>query len=268
MIRVGHSIQVQLKGLLQDRLAKARGTTGGVGVHASFPPLTTLSGALLQRRGAVVCPVEASRNGWRFVERRLALLIRHLEEKEKRQLLDVVAVRQPVIAQNVAVVPEFLDELVRLIHRRSQYYNQRATPRSFWGMTFMRGSSTVIWTLLFVNSHLMLPLCAVTISLAKNNPKPPPSTALENRTPLSKHRVQSMKYSVSFSTVNIATLLRAETSARTPVRCLPNLIAFSSSTAGTIGNDFWLPRIIALTPVKDIWMLFDAARSSKTHLVL
>ena len=55
-------------------------------------------------------PVEAFGNGRTFVERRLALFIGHLEKEQKRQLLDVVAVRQPVIAQDVAVVPEFLDE--------------------------------------------------------------------------------------------------------------------------------------------------------------
>ena len=47
----------------------------------------------------------------RLVERRPALLIRHLEKKQKRELLDIVAVRQPVVAQDVAVVPEFLNEL-------------------------------------------------------------------------------------------------------------------------------------------------------------
>ena len=54
-------------------------------------------------------PVEAFGNGRRLVEWRPALLVRHLEEEQKRQLLDVIAVRQPVIAQDVAVVPEFLD---------------------------------------------------------------------------------------------------------------------------------------------------------------
>jgi hypothetical protein len=35
-------------------------------------------------------------------------------ERQKRQLLAKTAVRQPVIAQDVAVVPEFLNELVGL----------------------------------------------------------------------------------------------------------------------------------------------------------
>ena len=44
-----------------------------------------------------------------------ALLVRHLEKEQKRQLLDIVAVRQPVIAQDVTIVPEFLNELVGLV---------------------------------------------------------------------------------------------------------------------------------------------------------
>ena len=52
-------------------------------------------------------------NGRRLVERRPALLVRHFEEQQKRQLLDVVAVGQAVIPQDVAVVPELLDELMR-----------------------------------------------------------------------------------------------------------------------------------------------------------
>ena len=64
-------------------------------------------------------PIEVFGNGRAFVERRPALLIRHLKEEQKRQLLDVVAVRQPVIAQDVAVIPEFLDELMGLFcHNR------------------------------------------------------------------------------------------------------------------------------------------------------
>ena len=36
-------------------------------------------------------------------------------KKAERQLLDVVAIGQPVIPQDVAIVPEFLDELGGLI---------------------------------------------------------------------------------------------------------------------------------------------------------
>ena len=41
---------------------------------------------------------------------RLGLLIRHFQEQQKRELFDVVAVGQAVITEDVAVVPEFLDE--------------------------------------------------------------------------------------------------------------------------------------------------------------
>lgn len=56
-------------------------------------------------------PAKALRNRRHPVERRPALLIRHLEEKQIRQLLDVIAIRQPVIPQDVAVVPELLNNL-------------------------------------------------------------------------------------------------------------------------------------------------------------
>ena len=39
-----------------------------------------------------------------------ALLVGHLEEEEKRELLDIVAVRQAVIAKNITIIPEFLDQ--------------------------------------------------------------------------------------------------------------------------------------------------------------
>ena len=58
----------------------------------------------------------------------LRLLVRHLQEQQKRQLLDVVAVGQAVIPQDVAVVPELLDELAGdchdfffLVARRGQF---------------------------------------------------------------------------------------------------------------------------------------------------
>ena len=53
------------------------------------------------------------------VERRLRLLVRHLQEQQVGELLDVVAVRQPVVAQDVAVVPEPLDEAVLRAHART-----------------------------------------------------------------------------------------------------------------------------------------------------
>jgi len=66
---------------------------------------------LQQRR-----PGEFLRHRRRLVERRLRLLIRHLQEEQEGQLLNVVAVRQPVVAKDVAVVPELLDER-RSIHK-------------------------------------------------------------------------------------------------------------------------------------------------------
>ena len=39
---------------------------------------------------------------WRLAERRSALFVRHFQKKQIRQLLDVIAIRQPVIPQDVA----------------------------------------------------------------------------------------------------------------------------------------------------------------------
>ncbi len=72
----------------------------------------------LQQRG----PAVTFRNRRRLVERRLRLLVRHFQEQQKRQLLDVVAVGQAVIAQDVAVVPEFLNES-RRVHLNSVRHN-------------------------------------------------------------------------------------------------------------------------------------------------
>ena len=41
---------------------------------------------------------------------------RHLEEEQIRQLLDVVAVAHPIVAEDVAVVPELLND-----RRRTHY---------------------------------------------------------------------------------------------------------------------------------------------------
>ena len=61
-------------------------------------------------------PIEAFGNGRRFVERGLRLLIGHFQEEEKRELLDVITVRETVITKNIAVVPEFRDELLGIAH--------------------------------------------------------------------------------------------------------------------------------------------------------
>jgi hypothetical protein len=49
-----------------------------------------------------------------LVVRRLRPLVGHLEKQQIRQLFDVVAVAHPVVTEDVAVVPEFLDDLRRL----------------------------------------------------------------------------------------------------------------------------------------------------------
>ena len=48
-------------------------------------------------------------------------LVRHLEEEQEGELLDVVQVREPVVAQDVAVAPELLDDRdsMSLFMRRS-----------------------------------------------------------------------------------------------------------------------------------------------------
>jgi hypothetical protein len=62
-------------------------------------------------------PIPALRHrGW-FVVWWPALLVGHLEEEQKRELLDVVAVGETVIPQDVAIVPKFLDELVGMVVR-------------------------------------------------------------------------------------------------------------------------------------------------------
>jgi len=45
-----------------------------------------------------------------FVEGRAGLLVVHFEEKEIRELFDVIAVTDAVVPKDVAVVPEPLDD--------------------------------------------------------------------------------------------------------------------------------------------------------------
>jgi hypothetical protein len=67
-------------------------------------------------------PPQTYRYGRRFIEWRLALFLSHLQEKQKRQVLDVVAVRQAVIAEDVAVIPELLDKCGGVVgHGYPQY---------------------------------------------------------------------------------------------------------------------------------------------------
>lgn len=51
-------------------------------------------------------PVKTLRNRRLLAPRRPALLVGHFEEKQERELLDVVAIGQAVIPQDVAVIPE------------------------------------------------------------------------------------------------------------------------------------------------------------------
>jgi hypothetical protein len=60
---------------------------------------------------------------------RPALTLPDFEKEQERQLLDIVAVRQPIIAQDVAVVPQFLDKLRGLFWhiRFEKIYVEEAT---------------------------------------------------------------------------------------------------------------------------------------------
>ncbi|MGC3976092.1 MAG: hypothetical protein QM771_17155 [Nitrospira sp.] len=57
-------------------------------------------------------PTILLRNRARMVIWGLRALVRHLEEQQIRQLLDVITVAHPVVAEDVAVVPEFLNNLI------------------------------------------------------------------------------------------------------------------------------------------------------------
>lgn len=58
-------------------------------------------------------PVVADWYGALLVEGLLRPLVGHLEEEEKGELLDIVAVAHPVVPEDVAEVPEFLDDCRR-----------------------------------------------------------------------------------------------------------------------------------------------------------
>jgi len=49
--------------------------------------------------------------GRRRVERRLGLLVCHFQEQQKRELLDIVAIREAIVPKDVAVIPKLSDEL-------------------------------------------------------------------------------------------------------------------------------------------------------------
>ena len=60
-------------------------------------------------------PVEPGRYCRCLLPRRLRSLVRHLQEQKERQLLDLAAIREPVIAEDVAVIPELLNDLLGLV---------------------------------------------------------------------------------------------------------------------------------------------------------
>src|SRR6266699_4552457 len=59
-------------------------------------------------------PVIVSGNARGLVVGRLGAFMRHFEEEQVGELLDVVTIRHAVVAQDVAVVPEFLDDVLRV----------------------------------------------------------------------------------------------------------------------------------------------------------
>ncbi len=63
------------------------------------------------------------------VEAELVLLLGHLQEQQVGQLLDVVAVRQAVIPQDVAVVPELVDDRLGIAHDPSPSRSSRTASR-------------------------------------------------------------------------------------------------------------------------------------------
>ncbi len=59
-------------------------------------------------------PVQPCGNERVLVVGRLGALVGHLEEEQVGELLDVVAVGEPVVAEQIAVVPELLDDLLAM----------------------------------------------------------------------------------------------------------------------------------------------------------
>lgn len=61
-------------------------------------------------------PAESFRDGTRFVEGCLRLLIGHFQEKQIGQLLHIIAVGKTVIPQDVAIIPKLLNQLLWITH--------------------------------------------------------------------------------------------------------------------------------------------------------
>src|ERR1700678_918175 len=58
-----------------------------------------------------VCSARGGLIGWQP-----RLLIRHFQEQQKRQLLHVIGIRQTVIPEDGTVIPELLNQLLRIAH--------------------------------------------------------------------------------------------------------------------------------------------------------
>ncbi len=86
----------------------------------------------LQERG----PVEVGRDGAGLAEHIGAFLV-HLQEKQVGELLDVIAVGDAVVAQNVAVVPDALDDGGRSgVHSMSLFSQPLHLHQMFGGFKF------------------------------------------------------------------------------------------------------------------------------------
>ena len=66
----------------------------------------------LHVRGGKVRPAVADGDGLHVVGEPRAF-VGHFEEQQERQLLQILLVREPVVAQHIAVRPQFLDDAVR-----------------------------------------------------------------------------------------------------------------------------------------------------------
>src|ERR1043166_3312462 len=61
-------------------------------------------------------PNESLRDWREFAERWTRLLVRHFKEQQKRELLNVVAIRKAVIPKDIAIIPELGNELCWITH--------------------------------------------------------------------------------------------------------------------------------------------------------
>ncbi len=94
--------RLQLRRVLDPVLGLAEDQAEQPGL--ACPARCSSDGVVSLQLGAVLLeqrrPVVAGRDPRRLVQRRLRPLVRHLQEQQVGQLLDVVAVREPVVAQD------------------------------------------------------------------------------------------------------------------------------------------------------------------------